>query len=346
MSTTQTNTSPVLTVARNWRGLGCSVVPVKPDGSKRPAVREWSCFRDEPADNDILQHWFKNGQSGIGVITGLRHGQDESGKPVYLEVLDFDDRQGGYYAQFLSCVALAETAGRLPVGLFKSLVHVLTPGPGHQYWWRCTEVSGAQELAFVRAADPQDPFIKVVETRGVGSYVVAVGSPATVHKNKVLYRLAPGSPNFANIPIISPEERAILLDLTKLLDERDDDGQADSSELYVPSDTSNWRWQVRPIDDYVSQLAWSEILEPHGWHEISPGRWRRPGSFSATHHATSNHAGRNLFHVFTTNGTVFNSGKSYSKARAFVLLNFDGDYFGAAMYLADRGFGVPAQPNQ
>jgi len=72
-----------LRLARQYRGLGWSVVPVSP-GNKMPAIA-WANYQVAPAtDNEIL-NWFSVGGYGIGLVQGAAAGTI---------VLDFDGEEG------------------------------------------------------------------------------------------------------------------------------------------------------------------------------------------------------------------------------------------------------------
>ena len=58
-----------LTSALSLRGRGFSVIPVRPDGSKRPAVK-WEQYQEKVAEEQELRQWFKDGALWIGVVTG------------------------------------------------------------------------------------------------------------------------------------------------------------------------------------------------------------------------------------------------------------------------------------
>ena len=61
---------------------GLSVIPVRADGSKGPAINSWKPLQTAIADCRQLKEWFSR-KVGIAVITGKVSGN--------LEVLDFDD---------------------------------------------------------------------------------------------------------------------------------------------------------------------------------------------------------------------------------------------------------------
>ena len=75
-------TRSVEKVATAYLASGLSVIPVSPNGSKRPAV-EWAPFQTSRASVDKIHEWFRKGECGIAIIGG----EVSAG----LEIIDFDD---------------------------------------------------------------------------------------------------------------------------------------------------------------------------------------------------------------------------------------------------------------
>ncbi len=68
---------------RRLRDAGLSIIPIKTDGSKAPALTAWKQFEQRQATDAELQTWFGNGQRpSIAIIGGLVSGG--------LEILDHD----------------------------------------------------------------------------------------------------------------------------------------------------------------------------------------------------------------------------------------------------------------
>src|SRR5262245_15478621 len=80
MSTAPTNS--VYEQALKYHRAGLSVIPIQPDGSKRPHVDQWERFQRELPHVNRLAVWWRHGRSGIGIIGGTVSG--------HLECLDFD----------------------------------------------------------------------------------------------------------------------------------------------------------------------------------------------------------------------------------------------------------------
>lgn len=79
----ESRTPDILTAALAWAESGFSIIPIRADGSKAPAVKSWKPYQQERADEDDLRQWFAQGNAGVAVIGG--------GISRNLEVVDFDD---------------------------------------------------------------------------------------------------------------------------------------------------------------------------------------------------------------------------------------------------------------
>ena len=98
----------------------------------------------------------------------------------------------------------------------------------------------------------------------------------------------------------------------------------------------------RPGDEFNRRTDWATILEPHGWRPAGERNgvkhWTRPGKGFGTS-ATTNHAGTDLFYVFSSNAYPFQSECAYTRFVAHTVLNHEGDFAAAAKKLAANGYG-------
>lgn len=101
--------------------------------------------------------------------------------------------------------------------------------------------------------------------------------------------------------------------------------------------------EERPGDRLNATADWGDILGPHGalWSGTHGDvtYWRRPGKRDAGHSATTGGGGYDVLYMFTSEWPPFAPGESYTKFRAYSLLNHDGDDTAAARELA-REFGM------
>ena len=63
----------VYKVAKRYRDAGLSVIPIRPDGSKAPALASWQEFQERLATDLELIKWFSR-TVGIGIVGGAISG--------------------------------------------------------------------------------------------------------------------------------------------------------------------------------------------------------------------------------------------------------------------------------
>jgi putative DNA primase/helicase len=318
----------LLTIAQHLTAAGISVIPIRPDGSKAPAISEWGPYQNRIAAGAEISAWFGNGHvSGIAAIGGEVSGG--------LEVIDFDQPE-----LFREWADLLKEQGA--IDLLKLLVIVQTPSGGWHVYYRCQEVKGNKKLAQKSDSTPQNPHGRktLIETRGRGGYVLLPGSPAECHASGKIYELKRG--NLSLIPTITAEERKLLLDTARVFNETP---VKPAETITGGSDHKG----DRPGDDFNRRTGWDEILEPSGAKRIytrgGVDFWCRPGKKVGVS-ATTNHGGSDLLFVFSSNWGPFEPETSYTKFAAFALLNHGGDFKAAARDLAKQGFGTPEPPSQ
>jgi len=149
------------------------------------------------------------------------------------------------------------------------------------------------------------------------------------------YRLQQGK--FTNLPILSAEERDVLIEAAVFLDEAPQPG----SQSCTPGESAG----DRPGDEFNARADIRPVLEKHGWTRIREGaneHWRRPGKDSGTSATLKD----GVFYVFSSNAAPFESDKGYSPFQVYALLEHGGDFNAAARRLREEGFGAEADPCQ
>ena len=149
-----------------------SVVELRCDGTKA-AARKWGKYQKWlPTPEELRERFPGKGPEALGLVCGK--------VSKNLEVIDHDG--AATLAPFWELVE-----AQAP-GLMDRLVIVRTPRPGYHLLYRCEEeVEGNQHLAREQVGEKPDgtPLIHtLIETRGEGGYVVAVGSHPTVHEHR------------------------------------------------------------------------------------------------------------------------------------------------------------------
>jgi putative DNA primase/helicase len=324
-----------LQLAEQYLSAGISIIPIRTDGSKRPAINSWTPEQKTIPCLDQVQDWIASGPCGLAAVCGKVSGS--------LELLDFDD-----FALFEPWKAIVDDI--LP-GLVDRLTQNRTPAPGMHVPYRCSVIAGNTKLARKPVTDPGTGKIipeVMIETRGEGGYFLVPGCPPTCHETGGLYEHVCGPP-LTHVAVIRPEEREVLWRAARSFDR-----WVEQSDVHDgPRSTANNNGSLRPGDDYNRRgPSWALILEPHGWVEVRDGHWRRPGKegrvWSATTTCKSQKDGNELFCCFSSNAHPFEGargdGKSctaYSRFAVFTLLNHGGDFSAAAKALAEEGYGEP-----
>jgi len=160
----------VLDYARKYVAAGLSVIPVRADGSKAPALAkgEVEQYRERFAEDEELVAWFTPPRAvGLAVVCGAVSGN--------LAVLDFESQVA--WDRWLERM---NTLGRTK--LFAACPVVRTPKGGRHLYCRIAEGWAAGcKLAMVAKNQT------AIEVRGQGHYVLAPGCPAACHELNVPY---------------------------------------------------------------------------------------------------------------------------------------------------------------
>jgi len=264
----------ILPAALKYAAFGLSVIPVFPaDHSARPKqpCSPWKTFQDRIAKPEEIRGFFHNKtQRAVAVIAGYVSGN--------LELIDFDKPE--LFPPFMGTLRENDPL------LADRLIMQETPSGGFHLLYRCTDpVPGNQKLAMShRYQDEsgktrQDVFI---ETRGEGGYFLIAPSRGYYLQG-----------NLENIPIISGQERDVLISLAKGFDE------AQEPERQQPKNGPTGEAGVRPGDVFEHLADWRQLLEADGWKYIKTigdrDHYVRPGKDQAETGATVNERGLFVF---------------------------------------------------
>lgn len=322
-------TPPALQVYRTalqaqWAGI--SVVPIRPDGSKRPCCC-WRTYQYRRATYREITSWFARSRNGLAFITGAVSGG--------LEVLDFDTpdifhawctsmHEGG-----LDALCTRLTSGYLEAS--PSGIHLL---------YRSETIEGNQKLASVPGDHPRR--VKtLIETRGEGGLIIVAPSAGGVHPSGKPYVLVQGG--ITSIATVSSEERQRLFTVARTLDTPagKEPRHPRGSSFSATSPRQSFSMGSRPGDRYNQRVTWQEVLEPHGWKLLwtaqGTGYWQHPEKTNTGVSATTNHHGSDMLYVFSTS-TVFEPERGYTKFAAYTLLEHQGNYSVAAKALLGLGY--------
>lgn len=332
----------IIDTAIELHAAGLSVVPVKADGSKRPAGGSWKQYQTSRATREEIHTWFSSGNYGVGIITG-----GISGNTELAEVEGRGADRIPELAQLANDTGLGELWTRLCSGWLER-----SPAGGWHWLYRLTDdVPGNTKIA--QAANRET----VAETRGTGGFVVLAPSAGTVHATgKPWLRLAGGP---STMPTLSMAEReafhALLGTLNEYAPETVQQDQLGPDTLDATGldqalkgdSTSPYSDGASPGDDYEQKTDWSQILT--GWTLVftrgNTRYWRRPGKTDPGFSATTGHADdRDRLYVFTTS-TEFEAEIPYTKFGAYALLHHQGNHTNAAKSLQAKGHGTDPRLN-
>jgi len=193
------------------------------------------------------------------------------------------------------------------------------------------------------AANPDDRFKVLAETRGEGGYVVVAPTGGTCHPTGDTWSVASGK--LGKIPTITWEQRCALVEaFHAALDEMPT--QEITRTRPHPASLLPAR-SDRPGDDFNARAEWQDILGPHGWrvHRRTTKEvyWTRPGKDKADGwSATTGYSDSGDRLYVWSSSTVFEPEKPYDKFSAYALLEHNGNFANAARALAAQGYGKPA----
>jgi putative DNA primase/helicase len=312
----------ILTTVLELHAAGYSVIPIKADGSKAPALPSWKRYTTERADVDALHAWFDGDDPyDLGVVQGAISGAAE-----------LTEVEGRAAAQMpaLRDLAIDAGLGDLWDTITRGWVE-MSPSGGFHFHYRITDAPVPGNLKLARAADK----LVLAETRGEGGQVVV--APSRHHATgRPWVRLAGGPTTAASITLA---ERDAFHSILRTLDQTPD------VVVAAPSSTPRAPGEgITPGDDYENKVDWADILTPHGWTLVSArGRtryWLRPGKQRGQGiSATTGHADdRDRLYVFTSS-TDFAQEVPHTKLGALAVLEHGGDHNAAAKALYDAGFG-------
>lgn len=313
--------------AQEYIRLGYSVVPLRLDGTKRSAV-QWKKYQKEIATVNELERWFRGDQRGLAVVTGEISGN--------LVVIDFDADADEYFPKFWQ-----EAQRQLP-GVADKLIVVKTPRPGRQIWFRMESKPPAnQAMAYTeprktgKTDDDGQPILKprvMIEIRGTGGYVCAVGTPAATHKTGRRYQLTHGSFDFDEI--VSAEEADAMFAICR------------GYTQYVIDQVEwtageSYQGEPRPGNIFNQHVDIRELLIQAGWQSHHSGggetveHFTRPGKLVTDGHSATlgyirSDDGKPLLYVFSSNAWPFEQHKCYDAFGAYALLHHNGNFSKAA----------------
>lgn len=307
---------------------GASVIPV--DATKRPALPSWDAYQHKRASREQTSVWFNQSNRAIGVISGaVSQGR---------EGIDIDNHPAPGCPSAEDLINdMANMVDAEAPELWDRLAIEASPSDGAHVLYRCPgAVEGNQKLASRPASayeldtKPEQKTYTMIETRGEGGYFVSAPSPG--------YRVLQGDPT--NPPLITVAERAVLFRAARALN------LLEQNIAPIPIIRNDAPVGDRPGDAYNAEMTADDVvtlLERNKWQRVTQRGdgtilMRRPGKAYGWS-ATVGYGGTNLFCVFSTSASPFETEKSYQPFSVRTLLEFDGDFTAATRALVQEGYG-------
>lgn len=336
--------SPLHAAAAELHQHGITVIPIRTDGSKAPALRAWQQHTTTPEDIDA---WFGGDRpqhGAMGVVCG-----PASGNLEMLEIEGAYVRELGDIAQLAADSGLDEVWGIVNQGWVET-----SPSGGVHWFYRIAdqEVPGNTKIAQdePRLNEQGKRYIPTIaETRGAGGQVVIAPTPGTAHPSGKPWARIIGGP--ATCPVITWEQRDQLHTLLMTLDRRGETTEPEPASpppmftgilAQLEATTRPTFDGVSPGDDFEARTRWEDILEPRGWRKVMVrGRttyWCRPGKDHGISATTGRDPERDRLYVFTSS-TEFDTFTPYTKFGAYAVLEHAGDHSAAASKLRKDGYG-------
>jgi len=338
-------------IAQIWRQAGVSVIPIRPNRQKKPALDQWKEYQARIPSLDEVSQWWGNGHPyGIALICGAVSGNLEM---TEIEGRAVDNGSLGRILAALQAFGATEIWDRLVAGYSQQ-----SPSGGLHLLYRIADhlVPGNEQLA------KDSDGVILAETRGEGGYVIGAPSPGSCHPSGEGWLLASGM--YGELPTLSWAERTLLhlaikdaLDQTPLVQPgsgvwSDLPSPNLPSRLPLPSPAGR-RESLSPGDDFALRTDWAEILRPVGWRleSVRGGErmWTRPGKNPQDGaSASTDYEGKPGLYVWSTS-TGLPTEEPLSKLFVHAFYNFHGNMSAAAQQLARCGFGskvaLPALPS-
>ena len=290
-------------IAKKYIASGFSPIPII-DGEKRPSIKNWQQYAEEPMGLEEASRLFNNTQS-IGLVMGFDG----------IQCLDIDSKHftSDEYERF--CKQLDEEASDLR----SKMIVQRTRSGGFHWIFKCDQIAGNQKLARNKKGEV------TFETRGRGGQIVAFPSQGYKIEGKI-----------TNVTRISEEERDILFRVARLMDEvtpivvQEVKLQGDQQT----DDHTPWGEfrESHTALDIMLQNSWTIVGESSKYvYLLRPGKTE-----SKTSGVIFKDSG--LFWPFTTSSS-FQAEQPYDSFQCYAVLNHDGNFHDASVEIAKLGYG-------
>jgi Bifunctional DNA primase/polymerase, N-terminal len=332
--------TPACQVALAALEAGISVLPVRSDGTKQPALTGWKRYQQEMPTGVVVEEWYRQPQRGLALVTGYISGG--------LIALDFDDLTtfDAWLKRIRRDEALHALYERVSSGYEER-----TPKNGRHLLFRCpvafcgSEKPGNQRLALRPVPEPQR-FQVLAETREEGGIIIVDPSRGGVHPSGKPYVRIRGG--ITTIRAITLQERSLLYDSIRAFDEvpaqhqRGGAAARPNCPTFHPSGVTGSGERPGDLFNNDPGVTWESLLIPLGWQltrtdERGEGYWRHPGKHGPAHNATTNADGSNRLFCFSASAGLPTE-RYLTKFEFYAWWYHGGDFKVAAKALAAQGY--------
>ena len=294
--------------------FGLSIIPVAI--TKKPIIKSWSEYQSTIAPIALWHSHYIN-QGTVGIITGKISGN--------LECIDIDIKNDP------TGKIITEYSNIIPPELLEKLVIQSTPSGGQHFIYRCPDTTIDKNLKLALHSDRT----VIIETRGEGGYFCT-----SKVNNKIIQGVLDLENLYEDIPVITPEERNLLLDLARSL-----------TRFFPSGNTSKngepFSYSEPAINEFNNKYLIVELFEKHGWSVVKEDDQKiyllRDGS-SAVHSGYYFKDSKTFF-CFSTS-TEFQPEKPYNHFQVLQVLEGKNDYRTTVRLLKDYGYEVKTKPDK
>lgn len=341
---TDTQSTDLRAAAQELHDAGLCVLPIKADGSKRPAV-SWMQYKVNRSTPDEHDRWFAPGRAaGIAVVYGAVSGN--------VEMLEFEGRA----LDMLDEVTEVMDASGLGEAWAAMLGGWVTESPSGGLHVRVRidggDVPGSAKLASRLAEEdeytdeerqrlrekPNSRIVRVlIETRGEGGYGLVEPSGGSVHASGRPYLRKAGGPD--SIPTLPADVVDAIRTVCRMFDALPvPEAPKTAPKPQAPLPDGG----VRPGEDYEARADWADILRNVFKPLITRGTttyWGWADGVGGVKATTGRDPEKDRLYVFAT-GSEFTADTPYSKFGAYTLLEHGGNFKQAAAELRRKGYGT------
>lgn len=286
--------------------INLSIIPVS---SEKTPYASWKKYQKEIAPIEYWHNHYLN-QGSVGIITGAINNN--------LECIDIDVKND------LSKTIMDEYKSIIPLNLYNRLIVQTTPNNGFHLIYQCPNIvlGGNQKLALEANGEV------IIETRSEGGYFCT-----NIIKNKILQGVLDLKNTTVDIPIITPEERDLLLELARSLTRYFDSNKTIKSKAFEYSDPI--------INDFNRNFNIIDVFKKHDWIVTKDDNEKvyllRKGSLAV--HSGYYFKDKQTFFCFSTS-TEFRPEKPYNHFQIMQILEGKNDYKSTLNVLSEYGYIV------